>query len=186
MIATVAERPAAWPARVERIAPGPQSAAASWSDAFAAAAALAETATPSESAGEGEALTAGSPATEVATMAGGLAVGFAAAEDAVGEGAVGDGAEVGLAAAAVGFSVSFAGLPFAVVVGFEVGPATVVAVGAAVSVCDGVAGQQPVSASRPSTNAESRAARGTAGWYPASTGRDHHDAVPALEQPAES
>jgi hypothetical protein len=181
VIATVAERPAAWPARVERTAPGPQSAVASWSDAFAAAAALAEAATPSISAGEGEALTDGSPATEVATMAGGLAVGFAAAEDAVG-----DGAEVGLAAGAAGFSVGFAGLPFAVVVGFEVGTAVAVAVGAAVSVCDGVAGQQPVSASRPSTSAESRAARGTAGWYPASTGRDHHDAVPALEQPAES
>lgn len=179
MIAIVAERPAACLARVERIAPGPHSAAAASSGAVAAAAALAEAATPSASPAAGldagDAATFGSPATDVATTAGeladapaapfgagdGLATGFAAAE-AVGEGAAVGFETIGLAA----------GLPFAAVAcpdeggSFAVGPATVVgvAVGAAVSVCDCGAGMQPAS-SRPIASAESRAARGTGGWY---------------------
>src|SRR4051812_3040782 len=114
-MATVAERPPAWPARVERMAPGPQSATASVSTTFAAAAEPAEAAMPAASGGavprdstltDGDGPAFGRPATLVATMAGGLEVAWAAPVEAVGCGAaVGFGGAVGWA---VGWAVGLA------------------------------------------------------------------------------
>jgi hypothetical protein len=108
--AIVACFPTAWPARVDRIAPGPQSAVASVSEAFAAAADPADAAMPSVSAGAvprdsaataGDAPTAGSPTTDVATTdVATTAGGFASARAAPFGG--GDGCAVGFALAADG------------------------------------------------------------------------------------
>lgn len=80
-MATVAGLPAACPARVERIAPGPQSATASASPVVTAAAEPAEATIPSASAwagfaagcAAGDASPAETAAAEVATTAGGRA-----------------------------------------------------------------------------------------------------------------
>jgi hypothetical protein len=164
-IAMVAWRPTAWLARVERIAPGPQSATASPSEVLAAAAAPAEAAMPAVS-GEaaprdsaltaGDALTMGRLATFVATRAGGLDVDRAA----------GAGVEVGRTAAAVGGGdVGFGGAVAGMVgglVGAAACGAAVVGVGGG---RDWIAGEHPPSTSRPVTSAVSRMARGTAEWY---------------------
>jgi hypothetical protein len=109
---------------------------------------------------------AGSPATEVATSAGGLAaaVGFTATGAGVGEGGL---VGFGVAATGVGEALATA-LPFPGVAGFEVGAAPTVGVGAAVSVCDDWAtGQQPLTRSKLSASTASRAARRIPEWYPA-------------------
>lgn len=204
----VACRPAAWPARVERIAPGPHSVVASESEAFAAAAELAEAATPSASPeaglGAGDATTDGRPDTEVAITAGGLATipdaPFVPGEACPDEGG---GFPAGFTPAAAGFGEGTTVDFTAAAAGFEVGCAALVAEGpdaagrggvvatpAGVPAGDGdcANGQQPVVTSRPSTSAESRAARDTGGWYPAWTPvhsaparRARHDVVPAAD-----
>jgi hypothetical protein len=152
--------------------------------------------------GAGEAPTAGSPATDVATTAGGLAEalaapfgagegfpsGFALADDTVGEVAT-----VGFAATAAGIDVGFAvALPLvteAAAVGRGVVVATDTGAGVLAGGRDCATGQQPVSTSRPSKSAESRAARNTGGWYPAQppgypvlARRARHDVVPAASK----